>query len=95
MRNVILDKTLICQTKDCLFNRECANHETAGDFRSEGGFTPQVTRCCDGFKCHTINAEADEDYPFRIGSYPKGVTSQGMLYLEKGELKVYNGLWEG
>ena len=32
-----------CRMETCPFCRECANHCTAGDFRTEGGFTPQLT----------------------------------------------------
>ena len=36
--------TPLCRSTDCAFNRDCANHATAGDFRSESGFTPNLYR---------------------------------------------------
>ena len=38
------NKTPICVSKTCWLNKECANHETAGDFRSEAGFTPNLQK---------------------------------------------------
>ena len=29
-----------CHSKDCMYSRDCANHYTAGDFRSEDGLYP-------------------------------------------------------
>ncbi len=37
-----------CQDKNCLFKRECSLHETAGQFRSEDGFTPEIIMWDDG-----------------------------------------------
>lgn len=35
-------QAVICLSKDCPWTRECANHTSAGDFRSEGGFSPEL-----------------------------------------------------
>lgn len=35
-------QTVICLDNDCIFKKECANHASAGDFRSEDGFKPQL-----------------------------------------------------
>lgn len=32
-----------CESRTCPFARECAQHRTAGDFRSEDGFSPDIT----------------------------------------------------
>lgn len=32
----------VCLEKECPFRRVCANHETAGDFRDEGGLRPEL-----------------------------------------------------
>ena len=37
----------ICE-ESCYHQSECANHTTAGDFRSEGGFTPNLLLGDDG-----------------------------------------------
>lgn len=44
---------LICHEKECKFRRECANHETAGDFRTDDGFSPELTLCNGEFYCDT------------------------------------------
>lgn len=31
-----------CLSETCCYKKECANHTTAGDFRSENGFTPKL-----------------------------------------------------
>jgi hypothetical protein len=31
-----------CEDVHCLFRKQCANHTTAGDFRSEDGLTPDL-----------------------------------------------------
>lgn len=37
-------KNAVCEEKDCdcMFTRECANHSTAGQFREEGGMSPDI-----------------------------------------------------
>jgi hypothetical protein len=34
--------TLECKSEICQYIKDCAHHETAGDFRFEDGFTPQI-----------------------------------------------------
>jgi hypothetical protein len=33
---------IICENSDCPFKRECSNHSSAGDFRTEDGFSPEL-----------------------------------------------------
>jgi len=40
-----------CLDKRCKHKRECANHTTAGDFRSEDGDTPNLVKMANGWKC--------------------------------------------
>ena len=44
-KNIVISstKSAECNIKDCRYNRECANHVTAGDYRIEGGFSPILT----------------------------------------------------
>lgn len=42
---------LECQEQDCPFNRECANHCTAGDFRTEDGLVPDIRKINDKYCC--------------------------------------------
>lgn len=34
---------LECFEEDCIFKHECANHVTAGDFRTEDGLVPDIS----------------------------------------------------
>ena len=66
----------ICLSSDCRFKSECANHTTAGDFRTESGFTPKLFERNPGvWACHTIDVPAElpsmPDHPagpFRSGA---------------------------
>lgn len=80
------NKYLNCESDDCPFNRECANHETAGDFRSDSGFSPKVEKVGDDYICKTRDSEIDMDADH--GVYPKDMPRRtGMVYLsEKGGL---------
>jgi hypothetical protein len=55
---------IICLEKSCKFNRECANHETAGDFRSEDGFTPSLSLQLGKVYCNTKNTPPDPSWEF-------------------------------
>lgn len=37
-----------CQEDNCHYRRECANHQSAGDWRSEDGLTPDLKKNVDG-----------------------------------------------
>jgi hypothetical protein len=37
-----LYNAIICLEETCLYRKNCANHVSAGDFRSEDGFTPEL-----------------------------------------------------
>lgn len=38
----------VCCSETCQLRSECSNHSTAGDFRSESGFAPNLLRERDG-----------------------------------------------
>jgi len=38
---IVLNEYQEC-TASCIFSRDCAQHRTAGDFRSEDGFAPEI-----------------------------------------------------
>lgn len=71
----------LCHSKTCRFKFECANHTTAGDFRTEGGFTPELfERTPEVWACHTIDAEADYNEPaWCRNETPKGDLRSGAL----------------
>jgi len=87
---------ICCEDKECPYNRECANHATAGDFRSEGGFSPEFridNRYASGplAICLTRNVNPIyEEYATLPLNYTK--LKQGEVYLElsTGKLKSYN-----
>ncbi len=43
----------LCKASDsqCVSTEECANHETAGDFRTEDGLTPDLRQVGEGWEC--------------------------------------------
>lgn len=58
---------VVCQEKNCWYMNECANHYTAGDYRREGGFTPDIVRQDDKFFCNTKDSPR-ELMPASVGS---------------------------
>lgn len=36
------NRNTVCSDKNCPYKRDCANHSSAGDFRTEGGFSPYL-----------------------------------------------------
>lgn len=53
----------ICLSKTCQFKAECANHETAGDFRTEDGFSPELSILPSGeIDCKTTERKAGEEH---------------------------------
>jgi len=49
-----------CQEESCMHKRECANHKTAGDFRSEGGMTPHLSFVDGEWFCEKEDTEFQE-----------------------------------
>jgi hypothetical protein len=76
-----------CLEDSCPFMRECANHTTAGDYRSEDGFTPDLHREGGVFFCKTKNQSARVHYP----GFPSEINGTGSLVLKDGDLVVYHG----
>lgn len=67
--------SVLCHAKNCMYTRECAQHETAGDFRSEDGMTPDIVNI-DGYVSCNKTEPSDK--------------STGMIYLSShGEIKHY------
>lgn len=48
-----LDKYGCCLSSGCLYRKECAQHSSAGDFRSEDGFRPDFSET----ECRTSDVE--------------------------------------
>jgi len=78
-----------CLDEGCIFKRECANHMTAGDFRSEDGFTPQLEEKNGEYFCATKDAEIDEWYSCEYGTtYPEGREKLGDGAMTQKDLKL-------
>jgi len=71
---------IICKSRTCRYTRECANHDSAGDFRTEDGFTPRICQDQHGeWQCITIDTPAtlpadglEYPHPFPEGEYGMG-----------------------
>ena len=50
---------MICEETECRWNRVCANHTSAGDFRSEGGSRPVVHLEQGDVFCETFYSDGD------------------------------------
>lgn len=48
-----------CSMERCKYTRTCANHVTAGDFRSEDGFSPEIRQVDAEFFCDTADRPVD------------------------------------
>jgi len=40
-----------CKSEDCPHKRDCANHDTAGDYRTEDGMRPDLRQVGDHWEC--------------------------------------------
>ena len=49
--------TPICKETACPFVQECANHETAGEFREEDGMTPKLHYVDGAIFCEKIQGK--------------------------------------
>lgn len=85
---------ILCE-QNCVYHGSCANHESAGDFRSESGFTPELTLVGDQVDCQTFDRPASSlsngayDYvPDNIDLLP-----QGCLYVKNGVIYRYDGAY--
>ena len=77
--------TSVCQNEKCHFSSECANHETAGEFRSESGFTPQLTLWPDkSIDCETGDRSCHRD----IHNQPNYKLPNNIEYLHHGFINI-------
>lgn len=82
---------IIC-LETCPYSRTCANHDTAGDFRTEDGFTPVWHRDGQKIDCATSEQPPAPGSNYRGESYPETDAGYGSIFLDKGkELRVYTG----
>ena len=69
---------IICESIECKFRRECANHCSAGDFRSEDGFSPKLTIengqvNCETYHSSVINSISYTNFPKEYNSMRRGI----------------------
>lgn len=57
-----------CEERLCPFQKECANHTTAGDFRTEDGIRPKLHYRNGKLMCETIDSPIDTRYEY--GTFP-------------------------
>ena len=75
---------------ECIFSGSCAIHKTAGEFRSEDGFSPEIRLEDDIFFCDS------KDQPSRYTEYGTvplnhDALSSGLLRMEAGKaVPIYN-----
>jgi hypothetical protein len=77
---------LSCLSETCSYRKECANHATAGDYRSEDGFAPDlsvlVTPEGPHFYCGTIleppSSDTDYQYPANADELGRGDWRYGL-----------------
>ena len=81
---------IICEACNCPYQRECANHDSAGDFRTEGGFSPELTLKNGEVHCSTIHQPADTKIDYAC--YPSNLKSfgGGCVHWENIQEKVNN-----
>lgn len=80
---------ICCASKDCRFKRECANHVTAGEFRSEDGFTPVLRIMAEGGITFALCESYYEEEGF--SGFPAYYPSTGSVYLKDGARRIYTG----
>ena len=51
---------MVLCNEDCIYQKSCANHTSAGDFRSEGGVRPRLSLRQGVVVCATKNAPVDD-----------------------------------
>jgi hypothetical protein len=93
MKNIEIDGHGCCLSATCLYRKTCAQHETAGDFRSEGGFSPKINVSDEGvISCETIKETSDGHAKYRIE--PNNVLELGRGFKKISKKPIYYNLRE-
>jgi hypothetical protein len=71
---------IICKSYNCPYQRECANHFSAGDFRSEGGFSPELSMVNGEVHCATITQPVDIDIDYTCLPSNYNTLNSGCLF---------------
>lgn len=71
-----------CMSKNCMYSRSCAQHVTAGDYRSADGMTPAIINVNGHISCKKV--ETHSSNPVYINSY-----GEIIRHVEADETGVY------
>ncbi len=66
---------VIC-LEECQYEKTCANHTSAGDFRTEGGVTPKLSLSGGKIYCSTKNCPRKSDIYWQKVPVEEGVPQQ-------------------
>jgi hypothetical protein len=55
---IVLDEYGCCMSEECKFCKDCAQHSSAGDFRTDDGFRPELSLT----SCETADRPKHIDY---------------------------------
>ena len=55
MKLLEIDDWKCCNSKDCPYRRGCANHSSAGDYRTDDGFSPELVRLGSDIYCKSYD----------------------------------------
>lgn len=71
---------VVCNDEKCKFVKTCANHRTAGDYRNEDGFSPDIRQSGNDYVCLSKGSPASKTI---YGQEPSNVVE-----LDRGEVNL-------
>ena len=71
---------------DCKFRKECAQHSSAGEYREESGFSPELYRDSRKGVVHCISIEREPSEELGKSEIPKGYRGLGNGYTPAKEI---------
>jgi hypothetical protein len=90
MKKIKLDQFGFCKDKDCPYRKECAQHETAGEFRSEDGFRPEIFKKSNDFTVYVCKtaSESHSLIPSYGADFPNNVNELGNGFIPISEIPI-------
>lgn len=73
--NITIDEYSCCASHTCPFDRECAQHTSAGEYRGESGFSPEIRLCGMQYVCDTADLPVVDDITY--GQFPVNYNELG------------------
>ena len=76
----------------CPFEKTCACHYSAGDYRTEDGFTPELIFGNEGIECLTRDKPINKNITYSYSILPDNVDSlgYGCPVLENGQIVKFD-----